>query len=202
MKFLGVLLDETLSWKFHLIELSTKWSRSVGIFYKLRHFVPKELLKTVFYSLFIFFLSYSIVVWGATHEKYLKPVFIFQKKAMRAIITFSGPIAHTPPLFLDLQIFKLEDILYLHFFFAYECVNGIAQFILGLILLGSLNFINIIPEVPPVVTFFLLEKIQCNMAYGSICFNGVKSWNSTPSDIRNSPSVSIFKIKIKNFLLD
>ena len=32
VKFLGVLLDETLSWKFHLIELSTKWSRSVGIF--------------------------------------------------------------------------------------------------------------------------------------------------------------------------
>ena len=140
---------------------------------------------------------------GATHEKYLKPVFISQKKAMRAI-TFSGPIAHTPPLFLDLQIFKLEDIYCIYiFFFAYECVNDIAPiFILGIILLRSLNFINIIPEVPPVVTFFLLEKIQCNMAYGSICFNGVKSWNTIPSDIRNSLSVSIFKIKLKNFLLD
>ena len=77
VKFLSVLLDETLNWKFHLIELSRKWSRSVS---KLRHFVPKEMLKTVYYSLFYLFLSYGIVVWGATHEKYLKPVFIPQKK--------------------------------------------------------------------------------------------------------------------------
>ena len=35
VKFLGVPLDETLSWKFHL---SRKLSRSVGIFYKLSLF--------------------------------------------------------------------------------------------------------------------------------------------------------------------
>ena len=39
VKFLGVLLDETLSWRSHLVELSRKLARSVGIFYKLRHFV-------------------------------------------------------------------------------------------------------------------------------------------------------------------
>ena len=65
-------------------------------------------------------------MWGATYEKYLKPVFISPKKAMRAI-TFSCPIAHTSPLFLDLQILKLEDIYSLYIsFFAYECVNNIS----------------------------------------------------------------------------
>ena len=48
VKFLGVLLDEAHCWKFHLIELSRKLSRSVGIFNKLRHFVPKETLKTAY----------------------------------------------------------------------------------------------------------------------------------------------------------
>ena len=66
----------------NLTELSRKLSRSVGIFYKLRHFVPKETLKTVYYSLFYPFLSYGIAVWGATHEKYLKPVFISKKKKL------------------------------------------------------------------------------------------------------------------------
>ena len=32
VKFLGVLLDETLSWKPHLVELSRKLARSIGIF--------------------------------------------------------------------------------------------------------------------------------------------------------------------------
>ena len=39
-KFFGVLLDETVSWRSHLIELYGKLARSVGIFYKLIHFVP------------------------------------------------------------------------------------------------------------------------------------------------------------------
>ena len=64
VKFLGVLFDEALCWKFHLIELSRKLSRSVGIFNKLRHFVPKEMLKTAYYYLFYPFLSYGIVVFS------------------------------------------------------------------------------------------------------------------------------------------
>ena len=64
VKFLGVLLDEALCWKFHLIELSRKLSRSVEIFYKLRYFVPKESLKTAYYYVFYPFLSYDVVVFS------------------------------------------------------------------------------------------------------------------------------------------
>ena len=52
VRFLGVLLDETLGWKPHLVELSRKLPRSVGIFYKLRHYVPADTLKTVYHVLF------------------------------------------------------------------------------------------------------------------------------------------------------
>ena len=55
VRFLGVLLDETLGWKPHLVELSRKLARSVGIFYKLRYYVPLDTLKSVYYALFILF---------------------------------------------------------------------------------------------------------------------------------------------------
>ena len=64
VKFFGVLLDEALCWKFHLIELSRRLSRSVGIFNKLRHFVPKETLKNCLLLFFYPFLSYGIVVFS------------------------------------------------------------------------------------------------------------------------------------------
>ena len=35
VKFLGILLDANLSWKYHIAELSKKLSRSIGIFYKI-----------------------------------------------------------------------------------------------------------------------------------------------------------------------
>ena len=37
VKFLGVLMDEHLSWKFHISEVTKKLSRTSGIFSKIRH---------------------------------------------------------------------------------------------------------------------------------------------------------------------
>ena len=39
IKYLGVLLDFTLSWNVHLDNLSKKITRSIGIMYKIRPFV-------------------------------------------------------------------------------------------------------------------------------------------------------------------
>ena len=47
-KFLGVLLDSNLRWKSHITELSKKLSGTIGIFCKIRHFVPLEILKALY----------------------------------------------------------------------------------------------------------------------------------------------------------
>ena len=85
VKFLGLLLDENLSWKYHLNELSKKLARTCGIFFKVRHLLPRNVLVSLYNSLFASFLQYGIVVWGLTCDSYIKPIFILQKKAVRAI---------------------------------------------------------------------------------------------------------------------
>ena len=72
VKFLGVLSDENLCWKYHIYELSKKLSRTIGIFYKIRHFVPYKVLKLLYYSLFHSFLSDGIAVWGFTYKSYFQ----------------------------------------------------------------------------------------------------------------------------------
>ena len=44
IKYLGVLLDSTLSWNVHLDNLTKKITRSIGIMYKIRPFVPNNIL--------------------------------------------------------------------------------------------------------------------------------------------------------------
>ena len=80
VKFLGIMLDANLSWKYHIAELSKKLSRSIVIFYKIRHLVPLEILKSLYYSLFYSFVSYGIAVWGFTHKTYVQKIFLLQKK--------------------------------------------------------------------------------------------------------------------------
>ena len=44
VKFLGLLLDENLTWKYHLNELSNKLAGTSGLFFKIRHLLPSIVL--------------------------------------------------------------------------------------------------------------------------------------------------------------
>ena len=60
VKFLGILLDSHLSWKFHLTELSKKLARTAGLFYKIRHYAPEDTLMLLYHGLFDSFLPYGM----------------------------------------------------------------------------------------------------------------------------------------------
>ena len=79
-------------------------ARSVGIFHKLRHYVPLgTLYVSIYHASFYPFLIYGIVGWGATNE-ILKPVLTAQKKVIRAI-TFSEPTAHSSLFIFGSHVF-------------------------------------------------------------------------------------------------
>ena len=48
IKYLGVLIDDTISWNHHLFYTCSKISRNTGIFLKLRHFLDLRRLERVF----------------------------------------------------------------------------------------------------------------------------------------------------------
>ena len=58
-KYLGVLLDEYLLFKDHINTLKQKLNRANGILAKLKHHLPSDILKIVYYSLFDTYLRYE-----------------------------------------------------------------------------------------------------------------------------------------------
>ena len=50
VRYLGVILQENLEWEQHLNTLIPKLNRALGLLAKIRHYVPKSLLKTIYFS--------------------------------------------------------------------------------------------------------------------------------------------------------
>ena len=80
VKYMGVLIDSKLSFKQHINMITKKTSKAIGIIYKLRTFVRKQILINKYCSLIYPFLIYAIPVWGVADKINLNPIFILQKK--------------------------------------------------------------------------------------------------------------------------
>ena len=110
IKYLGIIMDDKLSWKHHITELSKKISKSIGIIYKMRKLCPKRIQMSLYYSLVHSQLSYGACVWGNADEIHLNKIRVLQKKVIITICNadFND---HSSPLFKNLNILKFEDLL-------------------------------------------------------------------------------------------
>ena len=71
VKFLGVLLDSNWRLKSHITELSKKLSRTTGSFCKIRHFVPLEILKALYFPYFILLYHMALLFGHLPRNPYL-----------------------------------------------------------------------------------------------------------------------------------
>ena len=60
VKYLGVLLDEHLNWKYQINNIALKISRGIGILAKLKPFLKDSLLRSIYFSLVYSHLAYGV----------------------------------------------------------------------------------------------------------------------------------------------
>ena len=115
--FLGITVNEHMTWSTHIDNIGVKLSRNIGIIQKLKYYLPIYTLKTLYHSLIHSHLNYGILAWGHNTERLFK----LQKRAIRSI-TNSSYNAHSEPLFKATEILKVSDIYKLNalkFYFNY-----------------------------------------------------------------------------------
>lgn len=83
VKYLGVMIDNNLFWKFHVDYIALKISETIGIISRLRHFVPTSILLNIYRSLIHPYISYGLLAWGQTSKANLDKFLILQKRALR-----------------------------------------------------------------------------------------------------------------------
>ena len=106
--FLGIIVDETLSWRGQRDWVSRKTNKSIGI-RKVGHLVTINCLLTLYYSLIYPYLSYCNIVWESTYSTTLHKIWVLQKRYVR-IATRSDLYTSSAPLFQKLQIHTIYDI--------------------------------------------------------------------------------------------
>jgi len=81
IKFLGVTLDNSLTWKKHIEAITPKLSAATFAMRVVQPLLSLDSLKLIYYFYFHSILSYGIIFWGNT--PYSNVIFKMQKKIIR-----------------------------------------------------------------------------------------------------------------------
>ena len=108
-KYLGIILDENLKFKRHMQLLKTKLNRENVLLAKIRHFVSKNLLWTIYFAIFDSYLRNGCQIWRQKDSQEFKNKTIMQNKRLR-ILNFKGPLEHSSPFHKNSKILKLIEI--------------------------------------------------------------------------------------------
>ena len=108
-KFLGVVIDENLSWKHHINYIKGKIAKSVGILKRLKHRLPEKTLNTLYNTLILPYLNHCNIIWANNKPTRLQPLLMLQKCSMR-IISHSPYNTHALPLFSKLNQLTIFDL--------------------------------------------------------------------------------------------
>ena len=84
INFLGILLDEHLSWKNHISFVEHKVSQNIGILYKAKNIVSKGDLETLYFSFVHIYLNFGNIAWESNIWTELKKHANKQRQAIYA----------------------------------------------------------------------------------------------------------------------
>ena len=173
-KFLGVTIDQKLTWKHRMALMSGKIARGIGMIIKARHCLNKNALLTLYYSFIYPYLIYCNVVWGSNYASNLQKMDSLQKKVVRIITNTrrTDPVDH---LFDDLKIIRLENInVLLISKFIYRVHNGqIPELFEGYF---TRNF-DVHDHYTRQRFFLHVPKVKRNLGKFGIRYRGVCIWN-------------------------
>ena len=108
VKYLVVKIDTNLSWQYLVNDFFIKFNRALALFFKTRkYFSLKIIIRSVYLTIVLFYLSYFCLVW-AQNCGTIQRIVILQQKTVR-IINFQPMNSYTSPLFKQSSIIKFQD---------------------------------------------------------------------------------------------
>ena len=217
-KFLGVIIDNKLSWLPHISYLENKLKVALGAIKRIRQHIPDKNIKSIYHSLFESHLIYCISVWGGIPKTHTQKLFRLQKKCLRILYgdrekydekfetaarcrPYPNQLLdsnfyikeHTKPIFNKFEILTIQNV-----FSYYSCIEVFK-------ILKYRNPISMhklfTPSVRDSSNILILPKFSHNFTYQS-----AKIWNTVNKTIfssRNPVDIKIgeFKKTLKTGLL-
>ena len=197
-KFLGVEIDDNISWKIHVKKVEQKLASAIGVISKLRYKINKDTALLLYDTMVLPHLSYCNIVWASTYKTTLSKLFCLQKRALR-ICTSAAKDSPSAALFINTNKLTIYDIN------KFQVAKFIYCFYNSLLPRVFNSMFNLVDRIHQYKTRnegkLFTHHCKTNIRKFSIGIAGPSLWNSIPINIKESFSLPIFESHLRKLLI-
>ncbi len=190
-KFLGITIDENLTWKKQVETVCKLCSRNIAVLNKVKEFLPNSAMYQLYCTLILPYLNYGLLLWGNVNNEYLNKIFLLQKRALRTI-SKSSYLCPSKPLFEKYNVLNIFDM------HAKEVAIFMYKYKNNLLPKSFDNCFVVNHDIHNYNTRnkddFVIPKSKSK----TIFTNGPKIWNKLSIELKQAKSLKIFKDIIKH----
>jgi hypothetical protein len=201
-KYLGLEIDNTLSWRNAILNVCKLLRSKLAAVQRLCKFIPLEKGNILYYAHIQSHIDYCLTVWGHTTDENISNIQRFQNRAARIISqNFNYHNVNGFSLVLTMGWLTLEERRdYLTLITVYKSLNNIGPYFLS----DMFTYISDIHSRPTRQSEhgdLYIPQVRTNYMKRSLQFNGPSLWNKLPLHIRNANSLNSFKWSCKGWII-
>lgn len=195
-KYLGVYLDESLSFKEQVTRLVNKVSRQLGLLSRVRNSLTAHAAERVFATMILPKLDYCNFVWNNLAPSRYKTLERLQTRAARIVLK-EICLSHDQ-LLRQLGWMSLKTGSTMHIStFVFKCVNNIApEMFKEYFVKLSHNYFTRRNGLD-----LLVPIVHTESAKKGCFYSGAQAFNNLPPNLKELESLLMFKTKLKDFAM-
>jgi hypothetical protein len=201
VKFLGLLIDDKLTFRNHINHVTGKINSANSMLYKRRDLIPLSCRRNLYFALINSHIQYGVELYGNASITALKPLNTAVNKVLRTL--------QNQNRYCDVkQLYLNYNVLPINLLFKISVAKMIFK---SLNYQGTVSnstremFANYVPN-----RYYLTRLSRTNYLYApsnrtffsSYAFSNIIDWNNIPEFIKHATSMHSFIIRYKRHLLD
>lgn len=197
-KFLGVMIDERLSFKEHIGSICKKLYRSCGVIGRVADILPSSSIRCLYSALVLPHLSYCVEIWGRSSATELTKLVSLQSRCVKQLRT-------------DCEE-SIDDLFVENKLLPFHCIHKLFTLARFHKYLHNSHFF-LIDKLQPMQNHhshntrlastghLMIGAIHSSKYFNSFFYQGVQLYNSLPPDIKEITILNKFKYSVKQWLL-
>ena len=198
-KYLGLIIDERLSWKEHVNQLCTRLKSLFPIFYDIRNFIHLKHAQIIYHAMVLSRINYGLLIYGSADKNIMVPLQTLQNKLVKVLLNrnYRTPTNEIHDVMEILKVednYKLETLSFVHRFF-----NKKLPFVFN-------DYFKTLRDCHTVNTrnskYTLRDPMyKTKIGRNSVKQKGVQFWNGTDNNVKEISNLKSFKNAFKDSII-